>query len=156
MKSVQKKQCFELQMNLTDPVSLLWFLFPCAIKGARLWGRAHRSVNLWFCGGVHVWFMLTYWDLIWARLQPPGSICFGSDVRMSWNRINRQQDEGQRWWSTGETVFVGWVGYITLIFIKKTVFLKTELCCHALCAENMLDYLRHYFTMYFSEPVTDV
>lgn len=36
-----------------------------------------------------VWFMLTYWGLIWARLQPHGSICSGSEVRMSWNKINR-------------------------------------------------------------------
>ncbi len=47
--------------------------------------------SLW-CGSTEsvVWFMLTYWGLIWARLQPHGSICSGSEVRMSWNKINRQ------------------------------------------------------------------
>lgn len=119
------KWIWQIQFPCSD------FYFPVRL---RVHGCGAEPTDLWICGGVHVWFMLTYWDLIWARLQPPGSICSGSEVRMSWNRINRQQDEGQRWWSTGETVFVGWVGYITLIFIKKTVFLKTELCCHALCA----------------------
>lgn len=84
--------CNRLQMNPTAPVLPALILpSPCDWECMFMGQSPLITESLWWWGSTEsvVWFMLTYWGLIWARIQPPGSICSGSEVRMSWKKINR-------------------------------------------------------------------